>query len=149
MGKILVVEDEDRLCEAITAYLKSQGATPLASTTVEQAMGALDSSEVDLMVLSLELNDGQCLDLLRHIRESSALADLPVIGMSAWDVGPVPFGFLEPGDYLVKPFDIRVLDWMIRQQLGLSHDQDLGAFTSYCPESPSEIPAERAANGSK
>ena len=125
MGKILVVEDEVRLCEAITAHLKSQGAIALASTTVEQAMGALDSSEVDLMVLSLELGDGQGLALLRHIRESSGLADLPVIGMSAWDIRPVPLGFLEPGDYLTKPFDMRLLELVIRRFLDLPRDRNL------------------------
>jgi DNA-binding response OmpR family regulator len=134
MRRILVVEDEEQLCVAITAYLKSQGGDSVVTATARGAVDILDSSSVDLVVLDLDLSDGQGLALLRHIRESAILADLPVIGMLAWDVEPVSYEYLEPGDYLTKPFDMRRLDWMIRRLLGLAQDQDLGAYKIALPK---------------
>jgi len=66
-------------------------------------------------VLDIKLSDE--LLILRHLREFSDCADLPVIALSTWDIDPCSFDYLDPGDYLIKPFDIRMLDWMIEQLL--------------------------------
>ncbi len=115
--KILVIEDEDRLCSAIVAYLKSQGTHPMATATAQEAMHALDKDEVDLVVLDLKLADDDGLEVLKHIRRSPRLAHLPVLAVSAWDMEPTFYQYLEPGDYLIKPFDMRMLKLMIQQLL--------------------------------
>jgi DNA-binding response OmpR family regulator len=142
MAKILVVESEERLCMAITAYLKSQGADTITTSTAQKAVSMLDESQIDLVALDLQLNDGQGLELLRHIRESPALVDLPVIVMSAWNGESASYEYLEPGDYLMKPFDMRMLDWMIRRLLDLPQDQDLGAAETVFPKVPRQALAE-------
>ncbi len=120
--KILVVEDEDRLCSAIVAYLKSQGAHPIATTTAQEAMRALDKDGIDLVVLNLKLISNDGLEILKHIRESPDLAQLPVLVVSAWDMEPTFYNYLEPGDYLIKPFDMRMLKLMIQQFLQFPKD---------------------------
>jgi len=123
MKKILVVEDEERLCSAIVAYLKSQGAHPIAAATTQEAVSVLESDEVDLLVLDLNLGSGTGLEVLRHVRRSSELAELPVLAMSAWDMEPASYDYLEPGDYLTKPFDMRLLDLVLRRLLELPQGQ--------------------------
>jgi DNA-binding response OmpR family regulator len=118
MRKILVVEDEERLCSAIVAYLKSQGVDPIATATIQEAISVLGGDEIDMMVLDLNLGGGG-LDVLRHVRGSPELAELPVLAMSAWDMEPACYDYLEPGDYVTKPFDMRLLELMIRRFLEL------------------------------
>ena len=118
--KILVIEDEDRLCSAIVAYLKSQGTHPMATATAQEAMHVLDKDEVDLVVLDLKLADDNGLEVLKYIRGSPSLAHLPVLAVSAWDMEPTFYQYLEPGDYLIKPFDMRMLNLMIQQLLQFS-----------------------------
>lgn len=126
MTRILVAEDEERLCLAIMAFLKSQGANPVAVVSAQEAVCALDTDEIDLVVLDLRLSDGNGLDVLKHIRGSPELVDLPVLAVSAWEMEPVSYDYLDPGDYLTKPFDMRILDLRIRQLLGIPQDQCLG-----------------------
>jgi DNA-binding response OmpR family regulator len=134
MRKILVVEDEGRLCSAIMAYLKSQGVHPIAITTAQEAVNVLDDGEVDLIVLDLNLVGGDGLNVLRHVRGSPDLADLPVLAMSAWDMEPACYDYLEPGDYVTKPFDMRLLELVIGQFLEFPQDACPHASEGALPE---------------
>jgi DNA-binding response OmpR family regulator len=136
MRRILIVEDEERLRSAIVAYLKSQGAHPIASATAQEALSVLDTDDIDMIVLDLNLVSGDGLDVLRHIRGSSELADLPVLAMSAWDMEPASYDYLEPGDYLTKPFDMRLMDMVIRQFIELPRSQPMCASKAAVPEMP-------------
>ena len=133
MRKILVVEDEERLCSAIVAYLKSQGVHPIATATMQEAMSVLGNDEIDMMVLDLNLVGGG-LDVLRHVRGSSDLAELPVLAMSAWDMEPACYDYLEPGDYVTKPFDMRLLELVIRRFLELPQGPCPHALEAALPE---------------
>lgn len=137
MCRILVVEDEEGLCRAMVAYLESRGARPIVTDTAREAVSTLDRGEVDLVVLDLKLVGGDGLDVLRHIRESPGLAHLPILAISAWEMEPAWYDYLEPGDYLTKPFDMRTLGVMIRQLLGLALDQHLSAYKAALPEATS------------
>lgn len=117
MYRILVVEDEARLCTAITVHLKSRGVEPITAWSVQEAIHVLNRPDIDLAVLDLKSDDGKGLEVLKYLRESSSRVDLPVIALSAWDVEPASYSYLEPGDYLIKPFDVRMLDWMIHRLL--------------------------------
>lgn len=128
MQKILVVEDEERLCKAIVAYLKAQGTQPIAMSAVQETVTALDENEIDLVILDLQLDNGGGLQLLKYIRDTSHLVRLPVIVMSTWEMEPSSYDYLEPGDYLMKPFDMRVLNLMMVQLLGLPREQSSCAY---------------------
>jgi DNA-binding response OmpR family regulator len=117
MSNILVVEDEGRLRWIIVAYLRNQGARPTAASTFQEAVCVLDEGQIDLVVLDLKLVNGEGMQVLKHIRESPDLSHIPVLAMSAWDMEPASYDYLEPGDYLVKPFDMRMLNLMIEQLL--------------------------------
>jgi DNA-binding response OmpR family regulator len=117
MWKILVIEDEEQLCSAIVAYLKSQGVQPTATTTPQEAVHTLEQDKIDLVVVNLKLVSGEAIELLKHIRGSPDLVHLPILAVSAWDMEPTSYDYLEPGDYLVKPFDMRMLSLMIEQLL--------------------------------
>ena len=120
MSNILVVEDEGRLRWIIVAYLRNQGARPTAASTFQEAVCVLNEEEVDLVILDLKLVNDEGLQVLKYIRESPDLSHIPVLAVSAWDMEPTSYDYLEPGDYLVKPFDMRMLSLMIEQLLETS-----------------------------
>jgi len=122
MSNILVVEDESQLRWIIVAYLGNQGVRPTAASTFQEAIRVLDEEEVDLVVLDLKLVNDAGLRVLKYIRKSPDLSHIPVLAMSAWDMEPASYDYLEPGDYLLKPFDLRTLNMMIQQFLELPQD---------------------------
>jgi DNA-binding response OmpR family regulator len=126
MFNILVVEDEGRLRWIIVAYLRNQGVCPTAASTFQEAVCVLDKGEVDLVVLDLKLVNGEGMHVLKYIRESPDLSHMPVLAMSAWDMEPASHDYLEPGDYLLKPFDLRTLNLMVQRLLEFPQATQVG-----------------------
>lgn len=103
--KILVVEDDAALNRGIS--LSFQGETVLSAYSVKEAEELLDES-VDLMILDVNLPDGNGLDYCRRVREAS---DVPIIFLTANDLETDVVAGLESGgdDYVTKPFSLAVL----------------------------------------
>jgi DNA-binding response OmpR family regulator len=120
--RILVVEDETDLAEAVAKGLRREGYAVDVANDVAGAVDRLVVSNYDLITLDLNLPDGDGLELARRIREDPALA--PVAGdepprilmLTARDgVGERVTG-LDQGadDYLVKPFAFTELSARVR-----------------------------------
>lgn len=118
--KILLVEDDLILNEAITKILKEEKYTVLSCHDVKSALEELKNplvSPIDLAILDWMLPDGQGLDIVKEIRRSNH--SLPLIMLTARnDLIDKVIG-LESGanDYMTKPFETRELLARIRVQL--------------------------------
>lgn len=99
-AKILVVEDDIEINEAVCRYLKKHEFEVFSVTRTKQAKHFV--RRVDLIILDLQLPDGNGLELLQSIREED---DVPVIIMSAKGTGNHRIVGLELGadDYMAKP----------------------------------------------
>ena len=75
---ILVVEDDELLNRLITDTLKTKGYRVLQAHTGDQALSVVDSQDIDLMLLDLDIPNIHGLDLLRQIKQSK----LPIIVVS-------------------------------------------------------------------
>ena len=97
---ILVVEDDNRVSEAVCKYLTKHGFSCLPLREGKQATAYLP--RVDLILLDLNLPDTDGLDGLKTVRGQSSL---PVMIMSARGEGHQRIQGLELGadDYVVKP----------------------------------------------
>jgi DNA-binding response OmpR family regulator len=104
--RVLLVEDEPALAEAVAEHVSEQGHAVDRVARMADAEAALRAVAYQLVLLDLRLPDGNGLDLLRHLRR---LGDnRPVIVLTARDrIGDRIEG-LNAGadDYLVKPFDL-------------------------------------------
>jgi len=102
--RILLVEDERRLCETITAGLGRAGFTVDAVESIRDACAATQSIVYDALILDLGLPDGDGLDLLNFLRRKGK--SLPVLILTAKDAIEDRVSGLDQGadDYLVKPF---------------------------------------------
>ena len=120
--RILVVEDETELAEAIAKGLRREGYAVDVANDVSGAIDRLVVSAYDLVTLDLNLPDGDGLELARRVREDPAFAPLDdetaprILMLTARDgVGERVIG-LDQGadDYLVKPFAFAELSARVR-----------------------------------
>lgn len=104
--RILLVEDEPNIGEAVQQYLARTGHAVDWFTTLEESDDAMRGVAYDLVLLDLQLPDGQGLDLLRAMRGGGS--ECPVIILTARDQISDRIAGLNAGadDYLVKPFDL-------------------------------------------
>lgn len=104
--RLLVVEDEPDLAEAIAAHLRGAGHAVDLAYGLEDAEAALAGVGYDLVLLDLQLPDGDGLALLRSLRARHDRT--PVLIVTARDRITERIAGLEAGadDYLVKPYDL-------------------------------------------
>ncbi|MDH5492207.1 MAG: response regulator transcription factor [Myxococcales bacterium] len=114
MTRILIVDDEPGIREALAYALERDGFESLEAATRGEATRRARAA--DLLVLDLMLPDGSGLELLSTLR---ARADTPVIVLSSRGDEADRVAALEMGadDYVTKPFSPRELVARIRAVL--------------------------------
>jgi len=105
---ILVVEDETSIASFVSAYLRNAGYDVRAASSAKAALVDLAGALPSLIVLDLNLPDGDGVELCRRIRKSS---DVPILMLTARDEDVDKIIGLEVGadDYMTKPFNPREL----------------------------------------
>lgn len=104
--KLLVVEDQPSLLDAISVYLKRHGFVVDEARNLALARSYFKTSVYDGVFLDMALPDGNGLDFLKELRKTGN--KVPVIVMTAKDQISDRIQGLEAGadDYVVKPFDL-------------------------------------------
>ena len=113
--RVLLVEDNPIIGNAVQDHLRAEGWSVDWSMTLESAMAAVADGAYDAILLDLRLPDGSGLALLKDME---ARADLtPVIVMSAYDQLSDQMTAMSIGavDYLVKPFGLAEMTVRIRK----------------------------------
>ena len=107
--RILVVEDEPKLNELITARLRREHYSVDSCLSGDAAMDYLACAQYDLLVLDIMLPGISGLELLRSLRGRGDKT--PVLLLTALDSIPDRVSGLDSGadDYLVKPFSVEEL----------------------------------------
>ena len=107
MTKILLVEDDKSLALGIVYTFKEDGFECVHAHTVKEARELFDSS-FDIVVMDVELPDGNGYDLCKEIREKS---DIPIIFLTSYDdeINIVMGLDMGADDYVTKPFQLKVL----------------------------------------
>lgn len=129
MAHILMVDDEARIRDIVTQYLKFEGYTCEEAANGKQAVEMVEKNEYDLIIMDVMMPFMDGITALRMIRQSFAV---PVILLTArGEEYDKVFGFeLGADDYVVKPFSPKEL--MARVKAILKRTQ---------PKEPSESAA--------
>lgn len=116
MARILVVEDEETLSEAIGFLLSKEGFEVTIAASGPDAIAQFDKSGADLILLDLMLPGLSGTEVCRQIRAKSAV---PIIMLTAKDSEIDKVVGLEIGadDYVTKPYSSRELIARIRAVL--------------------------------
>jgi len=113
---ILIVEDEPDIRRFVRLTLSAEGHAVHEAGTLQRGLIDAATRRPDLVVLDLGLPDGDGVDLIRDLRQWSAV---PVIVLSARSREADKIAALDAGadDYLVKPFGAGELTARVRAQL--------------------------------
>ena len=104
--RILLVEDEPHLAQAVRDHLVAHGETVDWCALLDDADAALASVTYGLVLLDLHMPDGRGIDFLRGLRKRGD--ETPVLITTARDQISDRIEGLDAGadDYLVKPYDL-------------------------------------------
>ena len=113
MERILLIEDDQALGRGTALALAGEGREIRVAATLAQGWTALGEGEYALVLLDLNLPDGNGLDFLTALRRTSGV---PVLILTANDLESDQVAGLELGadDYVTKPFSMPVLLEKIR-----------------------------------
>ncbi|MER5265030.1 response regulator transcription factor [Actinosynnema sp. NPDC002837] len=115
-GKVLLIEDDDRVSEALIGALQRRGYEVVPARDGRTGLREAITQRPDVVLLDLGLPDMDGITLLRKLRAAS---DIPVIVVTArGDVDDIALG-LDTGadDYLVKPYDLGELVARMRRAM--------------------------------
>jgi two-component system, OmpR family, response regulator MtrA len=120
-GRVLVVDDDSALAEMLGIVLRGEGFEPTFVYDGDKAMEVFRDVKPDLVLLDLMLPGVDGIDVCRQIRAESGV---PIVMLTAKsDTVDVVLG-LESGadDYIVKPFQSKVLIARVRARLRRTED---------------------------
>ena len=120
MENILIIDDDTQLTELLIEFLSSYKFNIVAKHTPEKGLEYLEKKSADVIILDIMLPGMDGFQVLRKIRENSAI---PVIMLTARGEVTDRIVGLELGadDYLPKPFEPRELLARIQSILRRTH----------------------------
>ena len=114
--KILIVDDEQSICDLVALYLTNEDFQVYPFYTGQEALACIDSTPLDLAILDVMLPDVDGFQLCRHIRERH---NYPIIMLTAKgeEVDQITGLTLGADDYITKPFRPLELVARVKAQL--------------------------------
>ncbi|MBR6380635.1 MAG: response regulator transcription factor [Lachnospiraceae bacterium] len=115
--QIVIVEDDRDLCTGLCKALKEDTRSIVSCENLKSAREQIFLSDPALLLLDINLPDGNGLDLVKEIRGKNL--SFPIILLSANDTDADVVRGLELGadDYVTKPFSLSVLRARVATQL--------------------------------
>ncbi|MGH7496375.1 MAG: sigma-54-dependent transcriptional regulator [bacterium] len=112
--RILIVDDEARMCAVLKAALEPEGYAVATATNGAVAMNALSAHAYDLVLTDLRMEGPDGLQVLDFARQSHAQCE--VILMTAYATAQTAVEAMKRGayDYIIKPFELEELKVKIR-----------------------------------
>lgn len=122
--RILVVEDEIDLLEAIAEGLRIDGYAVDTSDDGEEGLELAIVNDYDLIILDLNLPNIDGIDILQNIRENDKLTKILILTARSSIEDRVKGLDLGANDYLIKPFHFDELEARIRCLLRIKFIQE-------------------------
>lgn len=126
---VMIVDDERDLVSTIEYNLAQQGYRAISAYDGARALELAQSTPPDLIILDLMLPDLSGIEVCRRLRQTQALARVPVLILTARGEEIDRVVGLEVGadDYMVKPFSMRELMLRVRAILRRVNEPSTGA----------------------
>ena len=107
--RILVVDDEEDLCEILKFNLENEGYEVDTANSAEEAL-QMDISRYDLLLLDVMMGEISGFKMARMLKQDKKTAQIPIIFITAKDTeNDTVTGFnLGADDYISKPFSLRI-----------------------------------------
>lgn len=123
MGKVLIVDDDQNICELLRLYIEKEGYDTRIANDGKAALEVFDEYNPDLIMLDIMLPELDGWQVCREIRKKS---QCPIIMLTAKsEVFDKVLGLeLGADDYVVKPFEAKEIVARIKAVLRRSSTND-------------------------
>ncbi len=120
---ILVVDDEISVLEEVATILSGADFTCRCCTNADDAIAAAEAKPPDLIISDINLHGRSGLEMCEQIKQSEALAEVPVMFLSGAQIPDIIRRSHDVGGtyYLRKPFDPEVLVELVNKALWMPH----------------------------
>lgn len=116
--RILVVDDEETLCDTLGFNLEAEGYSVDTAYSAEEAL-TLNLSDYDLILLDIMMGEISGIQLARIMKSNPTTAGVPIIFCTAKDTEDDMIKGLDLGadDYIAKPYSLRTVLARVRAVL--------------------------------
>ncbi|MCD7899276.1 MAG: response regulator transcription factor [Bacteroides sp.] len=123
--RILVVDDEEDLCEILKFNLENEGYTVDTANSAEEAL-KMDISSYDLLLLDVMMGEISGFKMASILKKEKKTTHIPIIFITAKDTeNDTVTGFnLGADDYISKPFSLREVIVRIKAVLRRLHKEN-------------------------
>lgn len=117
--RILVVDDNQLNLDLARFVLEADGFVIVEALSVDEAWARLRAVRPDLVLVDIQLPGTDGLTLVRAVKATPGLADIPVIAFTAYAMAGDERRFLAAGcdGYLTKPIDVNTFASSVRRYL--------------------------------
>lgn len=138
--KILIVDDEETLCDVLKFNLQIEGFEADTAYSAEEAM-TKDVKSYDLILLDVMMGKMSGFNMAQILKSDSSTANIPIIFCTAKDSEDDTISGLNLGadDYITKPFSLRevvarVKTVLRRSALAKNNEKNAVAIKNICYE---------------
>lgn len=116
--RILVVDDEQDICEILQYNLETEGYEVVTANSAEEALG-LPLQEFGLILLDVMMGEMSGFQMARRLKDNTATAQIPIIFITALDSEDNLVRGLNIGadDYIAKPLSMKEVKARVRAVL--------------------------------
>ncbi|HDM10694.1 MAG TPA: response regulator [Desulfobacteraceae bacterium] len=113
MMKILVVDDEEQICELLDKFLSQEGYQVITAATGEEALEKLEEESPQLVLLDIRMPGMGGIECLRKIKEKDEKIGV-IMTTAVGDTDTIKEAIsLGVNDYILKPIDLDYLGKLI------------------------------------
>jgi signal transduction histidine kinase/FixJ family two-component response regulator/putative methionine-R-sulfoxide reductase with GAF domain len=116
-ARIIIVDDESRMCDSLSALLASEGHEVVAFQKATEAAEAIRTQKVDLVITDIKMPDIDGIEILRIVKQVDE--GIPVILLTGYASLDSAMEAISRGayDYLLKPVDFNRLELSVTRAL--------------------------------
>lgn len=120
-SRILIVDDEKRMCDSLSELLSGEGHEVLAFHNPAEAVETIRNKRIDLVITDIRMPEIDGLEILRVVRATDE--GIPVILLTGYASLDSALGAIGEGayDYLLKPVDFNRLELSVNRALERRH----------------------------
>ncbi len=117
MARILVVDDDERICKVFAEFLSGEGHEPEIASNASEALASVRARRPDLVLMDIRMPGVNGLEALEMIRQVDP--DIRVVIMTAYGTSQTSIEAMRLGayDYMIKPLDLHELKKVINSAL--------------------------------
>ena len=123
-GNILVIEDDQDMCDLLSAGLDKRGFSVSTFLSGKQGLEAVSSISTDAVLADINLPDMNGLDICQKI--AADYPDIPVVIMTAFGNMDTAIAAIRAGayDFVTKPLDIDILTLSLERAVHCKNQQE-------------------------